>query len=63
MRALIIVTMLAASVAHAGGLVLGPPPESSDSSSAPGNPLPPETLDCIVAALNAGLNSIEECEL
>ena len=63
MRALIIVTMLAASVAHAGGVVLGPPPEPPTSSSAPGTPLPPATIDCIVAALDAGLNPVEECGL
>jgi len=63
MRRLVLLMLFTASVAHAGGVVLGPPPEPPTSSSSPSEPLPQETIDCIVAALDAGLNPVEECDL
>ena len=63
MKRLILLVLFAASLAHAGGVVLGPPPEPPTSSSSPSDPLPQETIDCIVAALNAGLDPVEECDL
>lgn len=63
MKRLILLALFAASLAHASGIVLGPPPEPPISSSTPADPLPQETFDCIVAALNAGLDPAEECDL
>ena len=57
------VAFLAAPIAHGGGVALGPPPEPPTSSSVPADPLPPETIECIVAALEAGLDPVEECDL
>lgn len=57
------VALFAASLSHAGSVVLGPPPEPPTSSSVPADPLPPETIECIVAALEAGLDPVEECDL
>ena len=63
MKRLVLLALFAASLAHAGGVVLGPPPEPPTSSSSPSDPLPQETIDCLVAALDAGLDPIEECDL
>ena len=63
MKALILAALLVAPISHAGGVALGPPPEPPTSSSAPADPLPPETIECIVAALEAGLDPVEECDL
>jgi hypothetical protein len=63
MKRLILLMVFAASLGHAGGVVLGPPPEPPTSSSSPSEPLPQETIDCIVAALDAGLDPVEECAL
>lgn len=63
MKMLLVFMLLAAPVAHASGVVLGPPPEPPTSSSTPADPLPPETVECILAALDAGLDPVEECGL
>lgn len=63
MKRLVLLMLLAASATHAGGVVLGPPPTPPSGSSSPSDPLPQETIDCIVAALDAGLDPIEECDL
>lgn len=63
MRLLIVLALLGAPIAHAGSVVLGPPPEPPASTPTPSNPLPPATIDCIVAALQAGLDPEVECDL
>jgi hypothetical protein len=63
MKRLVLLMLFAASLAHAGGDVLGPPSEPPASSSSPSDPLPQETIDCIVAALDAGLDPVDECAL
>ena len=63
MKRLVLLMLFVASAAHAGGVALGPPPELPTSSSSPSHPIPQETIDCIVAALDAGLDPAEECEL
>ena len=63
MKRLILLALFAASLAHAGGVVLGPPPEPPASTPTPSEPLPPATIDCIAAALDAGRDPSEECEL
>ena len=63
MRLLIVLALLGAPIAHAGGVVLGPPPEPPTSTPSPSDPLPQETIDCIVAALQAGLDPEVECDL
>tara|TARA_R110000803_G_C11959949_1_gene318586 strand:+ start:1391 stop:1582 length:192 start_codon:yes stop_codon:yes gene_type:complete len=60
---IIIAALFLASAAAAGGVALGPPPEPSTSENVPSEPLPTETIECIVAAIEAGLNPIEECDL
>ncbi len=59
----IVLALFAASLAHAGGVVLGPPPEPPTSTPSPSDPLPQETIDCIVAAVQAGLDPEVECDL
>tara|TARA_Y100001970_G_scaffold287909_1_gene413762 strand:+ start:1585 stop:1776 length:192 start_codon:yes stop_codon:yes gene_type:complete len=63
MKRIVLLMLLVASAAHAGGVVLGPPPEPPTSSSSPSDPLPQETIDCIVDALTNGLDPVEECDL
>tara|TARA_A100001037_G_C14883943_1_gene515223 strand:- start:151 stop:342 length:192 start_codon:yes stop_codon:yes gene_type:complete len=63
MRLLIVLALLGAPIAHAGGVVLGPPPEPPTSTPSPSDPLPQETIDCIVAAVQAGLDPEVECDL
>lgn len=63
MRLLLVFMLLVAPIAHAGGVALGPPPEPPISSSTPADPLPPETVECILAALDAGLDPVAECGL
>ena len=63
MKRLILLALFAASLAHAGGVVLGPPPEPPASTPPPSDPLPPDVIDCIVAALQAGLDPEVECDL
>lgn len=63
MRTMILAAFLAAPIAHAGGVVLGPPPEPPTSSSVPADPLPPETIECIVDAISSGNDPVVECDL
>ena len=63
MRLLIVLALLGAPIAHAGGVVLGPPSEPPTSTPSPSDPLPQETIDCIVAAVQAGLDPEVECDL
>jgi hypothetical protein len=56
--------LLMCGTASATESVLGP----TDSQPVPvvvepGTPTPPDVIDCIVAALQAGLDPAEECEL
>jgi hypothetical protein len=59
----IIAIMFLASAAAAGGVALGPPTESLTDTDVPAEPLPAEAIECIVAAIEAELNPIEECNL
>jgi len=63
MKTLILAALLVAPIAHAGGVVLGPPPEPPASSSSPADPLPPETIECIVDAISSGNDPVVECDL
>ena len=63
MKRLLLLALLVAPLAHAGGVVRGPPPEPPTSPPAPADPLPQETIACIVAALQAGLAPEVECDL
>jgi len=59
----IIAALFLASAAAAGGVALGPPTEPLTNTNVPAEPLPTETIECIVAAIEAELNPIEECNL
>jgi len=63
MKSIVLAVALFASPALAGGVVLGPPPEPPTSSSAPADPLPPETIECIVDAISSGNDPVVECDL
>ena len=65
MKTLILAALLVAPIAHAGGVVLGPPPELQVvvANEEPAQPVSDETIECILAALEAGLDPVEECDL
>jgi len=60
---IIIAALFLASAAAASGVALGPPTEPLTNTNVPSEPLPTETIECIVAAIEAELNPIEECNL
>lgn len=60
----LLISCVIATPALSAGIVLAPsPPEPPISSSTPADPLPPETIECLVDAISAGLDPAVECGL
>jgi hypothetical protein len=60
----LLISCVIATPALSAGVVLAPfPPEPPTSSSTPADPIPPETIECLVNAISAGLDPAEECDL
>lgn len=56
--------LMVCGTASAAESVLGPPDSRPRPVVVePETPIPPDVIDCIVAALDAGLDPIEECDL
>ena len=64
MRMRLLFFLILCGTASATESVLGPPDSQPQPVIVePGTPIPPDVLECIVAAIEAGLDPAEECDL
>ena len=63
MKRLILLALFTASLAHAGGVVLGPPAKPDPVEAGSTASLAAGVVSCIVDSLSQGLDPSEECDL